>query len=275
MIDPLGTRLRRRTGYTGSALLEPLRHLAMSLMFLTRLPIPFSRTVHRASLADSMGMFPVAGAIIGLCGAGVLVVLHMAGLPAHLSATLAVAATLLITGCLHEDGLADTADGFWGGGDRASRLLIMRDSRIGTYGTIALILAVAIRVMALAEIVHLQWVIVIILTATAGAFSRAMMVDLMWSTSPARSDGLSHMAGRPERHVALVGILVALLFVVATGFAYRPDAALLAVAGATLATAAMRAMAIRFIDGQTGDVCGAAQVVSEAAMLIVFAAMVR
>jgi adenosylcobinamide-GDP ribazoletransferase len=260
---------------SGSFLLEPLRHLGMSLIFLTRLPIPFSRTLQRPKLADSMGMFPLAGAIVGAASGSLLFLFHGLGLPDHLAAVLTVLVTLLMTGCLHEDGLADVADGFGGGKDKASRLLIMRDSRIGTYGTASLILVLMLRLFAFVELVQLQWVVALLSISAAGAFSRAMMVDLMWSTRPARNDGLSHMAGRPERDVAFMAILIGLLVTVAASYVYRLDTGLLAVAGATFTTAAIRAIAIKLIDGQTGDVCGAAQVLSEAAMLVVFAAMVR
>jgi adenosylcobinamide-GDP ribazoletransferase len=255
--------------------LNPFRHLGLSLMFLTRLPLPFARTLNRPKLADAMSMFGIAGAIIGALVGGLTVALLALGLPSHLAAAVSVSVLLLVTGALHEDGLADVADGFGGGHGRADRLSIMRDSRIGTFGTLALVMALAIKVLALAEISRLQWFTVILLCAACGSFSRAMMVDLMWSTQPARSDGLSHMAGRPDRHVALIAILTAVVLVAACAYVFRVDAALFAIASGTLFAAIMRAASIRYIDGQTGDVCGATQVLVELSMLVVFAAMVR
>ncbi len=92
--------------------------------------------------------------VVGLIGAVVYVLAHRAGLPAWPAAALSVAATLFATGCLHEDGLADTADGFGGGKTREQKLDIMRDSRIGTYGVCALALSLLIRVSALASLLR-------------------------------------------------------------------------------------------------------------------------
>ncbi len=256
-------------------LLTPLRMLIMCLMFLTRLPMPFSRTIARLRLTDSMGLFAVAGALIGCAIAGLLCVLHWLGVPSTMAAVLACGASVLITGALHEDGLADVADGFGGGKDRQARLEIMRDSRIGSFGTIALIIVLALKVLAFAELTRLPAATTVILVAAAAAFSRAMMVDLMWSTRPARTDGLSHMVGRPERPAALIAILSAIGILVFAGYMFRADGALFAVAVGTGAAALVRFTAIRLIDGQTGDVCGTVQVLTEIAMLTVFASMVR
>jgi adenosylcobinamide-GDP ribazoletransferase len=255
--------------------LDPFRQLIMSLTFLTQLPIPFSRTAGRMRLTDGMSVFPLAGALIGAAVGGLLHLFHWIGVPNHIAAALAVIVGLLMTGALHEDGLADVTDGFGGGKDRKERLDIMRDSRIGSYGTLALITIIGLKLLCYAELVRLPLVNVLILTATAGAFSRALMVDLMFSTRHARDDGLSHMAGRPDRPTALVALLSAIGIAVVAGFMFRPDAALFAVAAAVGVAASLRYFAIRMIDGQTGDVCGAVQVLAEVAMLAVFASMVR
>ncbi len=255
--------------------LLPFRQLIMSLTFLTRLPVPFSRTAGRMRLTDGMSLFPVAGAMIGAAVGGLLCFFQWIGMPAFIAAALALPGGLLVTGALHEDGLADVADGFGGGKDRNERLDIMRDSRIGSYGTLALICVVGLKLLCFAELLRLPFAYVIVLTATAGAFSRAMMVDLMFSTRHARDDGLSHMAGRPDRPTALIALLSAIAIAVVAGFMFRADAALFAIAAAVGVSAALRAYAIKMIDGQTGDVCGAVQVLAEVSMLAVFASMVR
>jgi adenosylcobinamide-GDP ribazoletransferase len=252
-----------------------LAQLVACLTFLTRLPIPFARTLDLPRLSASMGLFGVAGAIIGALLALALTGLLALGVPKALAAGLAILFGLLATGALHEDGLADVADGFGGGRDKAQRLQIMRDSRIGSYGTMALIMALGLKLLALAEIARLPWPSVVILCAAAGAFSRAMVVDLMWSTNSARMDGLSVMAGRPGRLAAITAIVTALGIAALSALMFRSDAALFAVAAATLTATLLRTTAIRLIDGQTGDVCGAVQVAAELAMLIVFASMVR
>jgi adenosylcobinamide-GDP ribazoletransferase len=253
----------------------PLRKFIMSMMFLTRLPVPFSRTTDRLRLADSMSLFGLAGAVIGAICGGVMVLFLLIGMPPAIAALLACGAGLLMTGALHEDGLADVADGFGGGKNMQERLAIMRDSRIGSYGTLALLILLGLRVLCYAELLLLPALPVIVVLAAAGAFSRAMMVDVMWSTRPARLDGLSHLAGRPDRSTTFAAIISALIIAVLAGYLIRPDAAVLAVAAATIVTAAIRFQAIRLIDGQTGDVCGAVQVAGEVAMLAVFAAFVR
>jgi hypothetical protein len=121
--------------------IRPFAETLLALSFLTRLPIPFVRTLDMPPLAQAMRFFPLAGALIGCISAGVLIGANMLGLPSLLAAVIALSVGTLVTGALHEDGLADVADGFGGGKTREARLEIMRDSRIGTYGTIALVLS--------------------------------------------------------------------------------------------------------------------------------------
>ena len=118
--------------------IRPFAEFVHALRFLTRLPVPFARTLDLPPLSQSMRVFPAAGALIGALTGLLLSGLEWSGLPPLVYGALAVAAGLAVTGALHEDGLADTADGFGGGKSRERRLEIMRDSRIGTYGTLAL-----------------------------------------------------------------------------------------------------------------------------------------
>ncbi|MBO0718105.1 MAG: adenosylcobinamide-GDP ribazoletransferase, partial [Rhizobiales bacterium] len=120
-----------------------------SLAFSTRLPlVPTSPTAK--AVANAAWAFPVTGLVVGLIGALVYVLAHRLGLPAWPAAALSVAATLVVTGALHEDGLADTADGFGGGDTLQSKLDIMRDSRTGAYGVCALVLSLLLRIGVLA-----------------------------------------------------------------------------------------------------------------------------
>jgi adenosylcobinamide-GDP ribazoletransferase len=120
--------------------------LSVSVLFCTRLPLAHSRPFADGEIARAVWAFPLAGFVVGVIGAVIYVVAARAGVPPWPAAALAVAATLGVTGALHEDGLADTADGFGGGTTREDKLAIMRDSRIGTYGVCALILSFIIRV---------------------------------------------------------------------------------------------------------------------------------
>jgi adenosylcobinamide-GDP ribazoletransferase len=189
---------------------RPFAELVHAAKFLTRLPIPFSRTLDAPPLAETMGMFSIVGALIGCASAVVLLVCNAVHLPPQLSALLAVAFGLLMTGGLHEDGLADTADGLGGGKSRERRLEIMRDSRIGAYGAMALIVAISMRAVCYGVLVGLApWALIAVLAA-CHAFSRAMMVDLLWATGPARLDGLSVYAGQPRRGTAMFAIAAGL-----------------------------------------------------------------
>src|ERR1019366_4569859 len=110
-------------------------------MLLTRLPVGwFSGTQAPAGIADAVWAFPIAGAVVGGIGGGVFWGCSALGLPPAVAAVWTLVATLLVTGALHEDGLADTADGFGGGRTREQKLEIMRDSRIGSFGALAVML---------------------------------------------------------------------------------------------------------------------------------------
>jgi adenosylcobinamide-GDP ribazoletransferase len=251
---------------------RPLPEFVHAAKFLTRLPIPFSRTLDPPPLAATMRMFSVVGALIGCGIAAVLLVGNFVQLPQHLSALLAVAFGVLVTGALHEDGLADTADGLGGGKTRDRRLEIMRDSRIGSYGALALIIAVGARVACYAALSTQSPVAVVAALAACQSFSRAMMVDLLWATRPARLDGLSVYAGQPRRSVAMFAIAVGFGLTLLAGYYTSFENAVLALGLGLAATAGIRALAIRLIGGQTGDICGAAQVTCEVMMLTAFLA---
>jgi adenosylcobinamide-GDP ribazoletransferase len=252
---------------------RPFAEFLVALRFLTRLPVPFVRTLDPPRLAAAMGMFPVAGAVVGALTGAILTLCNLAGLPEFFCAALALGAGAIVTGGLHEDGLADVADGFGGGKTREQRLEIMRDSRIGTYGAMALIIVVLARAALFARLLDLPSGSTIILLASAGAFSRALVVDLMWATRPARSDGLSVMAGRPSRNTTLLALSIGGLGAwAAAAYVLAPAASLVALSAAAVTLAVVRALAMRKIGGQTGDVCGAGQILAETAMLAVYAA---
>jgi adenosylcobinamide-GDP ribazoletransferase len=252
---------------------RPIAGFLVSLRFLTRLPVPFVRRLDPPPLNVAMGMFPLAGALIGAMTGVILVLCRLVGLPEYFAAAAALGALALTTGALHEDGLSDVADGFAGAQSRERRLEIMRDSRIGAYGALALCIITLGRASLYVALLEMPPGATIILLASAAAFSRALMVDLMWATKPARPDGLSVLAGRPSRNTTLLALLIGGIGAgVGASYALAPAAAVVALiaGGATLAI--VRALAMRKIGGQTGDVIGAGQVLSETAMLAVYAA---
>ena len=167
---------------------------AIAVAFLTRVPIgPPAEAGWR--LADAAWAFPLVGAGIGVIAALCLPGRRNSGLGPGPAALLAVLAGLGVTGALHEDGLADTADGFFGGGDRERRLAIMRDSRHGTYGILALVLSVGLRAAALAQTGEAIYAGLALIAAHAA--SRALLPAAMRALPPARDDGLGADAGRP------------------------------------------------------------------------------
>jgi adenosylcobinamide-GDP ribazoletransferase len=241
--------------------------LKTGLAFLTRLPLVHSQPVTGGDVARASWTFPVIGAGVGAFGALIYWLAHGLGLPAFVCAALAVAATLLITGGLHEDGLADTADGFGAGVTPGRKLEIMRDSQIGTYGVAALILSLLLRVGAIASLAEPGLAALALIAAHAGA--RATLPAFMRRVPRARQDGLSADAGEPPQQssaiAAAIGLVVLLLCL---GFSATLIAAVLLAAALGL----MAWLCLRQIGGQTGDVLGALEQVSEILILLVAAA---
>jgi len=255
--------------------IRPISELLVSLQFLTRIPVPFVKTVDPVPLAQAMRMFAIAGGIIGAVNGLLVVGLSFLLLPDVMAAAIAIGFGLFLTGAIHEDGLADTADGLLGGKTRERRLEIMRDSRIGTYGASALVLAILCKASAYHTLGELKPLHAILILAATGAFSRAMVVDMMWATRSARSDGLASMAGRPTRAAALFSIITGGALTVWAGWFIAPIAGIEAMLVALVITALMRRAATRLVGGQTGDICGAVQVLAEIGMLATFFASIH
>ena len=244
----------------------PFEEFAIATALLTRLPIGVA-VPEEGAIAAAAWALPLVGAAIGGIIALAFLAAELAGFAAATAALVAVAAGLLITGALHEDGLADTADGFGGGRDRETKLAIMRDSRHGTFGVLALVFSIALRAAALAAIgepIHTGLALV-----AAHAASRGALPPLMRLLAPARTDGLGAAAGRPSRAVAIAAPAIGAAIALAT---LGP---VLGAAGLVLAGAAVALMALlarRQIGGYTGDVLGAFQQIGEVVMLLAAAA---
>ena len=238
--------------------------LQSSVLFLTRLPFPRGKPAGGASLAQAAWAFPIAGVLVGAVGAVVYALVHRVGVPAWPAAALAVAATMATTGALHEDALADTADGFGGGQTREQKLDIMRDSRTGAFGVCALALSILLRVSALASLADTALVVPALIAAHAGA--RAVMPAFMLFVPPARRDGLSFAAGRPPgwsaAAAAILGILV-------TAICLGPARAAVAAILLLIVLGLMARLSLRQIGGQTGDTLGALEQAGEIVVLLV------
>lgn len=245
--------------------LPPLRQglfdLHLAAAFLTRVPLPDLGMVPTGALARAMRAFPLVGAGVGLV-AGLVFLAAWAVLPPLPSALLAIVAGTLLTGALHEDGLADTADGLGARGGRERRLEVMRDSRNGTFGVLALVFAVGLKASALAAapsgLAGLGALV------AAAALSRALVPAAMQVMPPARTDGLGAGAGTPDASVAALAAVLGLMLCGA-GLAWAAPAAIVA---ALAASVAVILLARRTLGGFTGDVLGALQQVSEVAILL-------
>jgi adenosylcobinamide-GDP ribazoletransferase len=241
-----------------------LAEAQVAAMTLTRLPA--GRIDGQApGIGDGAWAFPLVGAVVGGLGWVLFAGAGAAGLPAALAAVVAVFGMVAATGALHEDGLADVADGFGGGHEPAQKLAIMRDSRIGSFGALALVALIGVRVAAISALAAaggLFWEFVAI-----QAVSRGAVVAIMQAEPPARENGLGHSASRPgsaRTAAALAAALALALPLGATGLALA--------LGVAAAGAGVAALARRQIGGQTGDVLGAVQAASEAAGWLVLAA---
>lgn len=236
-------------------------HLLSALALLTRLPLPD----HRPAGAEAAWAWPLVGLVLGALASLLAAALLALGVAPGPVAAVTLITLALQTGALHEDGLSDTADGLLGGRTTERRLEIMKDSRIGSYGALALVLVALVAWSALADLLA-QGPFWTALIAAAG-ISRAPMVVLMAALPPARVTGLSVATGRPAPGTAALAVGIALLIallLLGTG-------ALAPVLAALTVSALLALAAHRLIGGQTGDILGASQQLSFAACLALIA----
>lgn len=229
----------------------------LAVVFLTRLPLGFALPDREVPLRRSLWAFPLAGAVVGAIAA---LPLLLPG-PPLVTATLSVVLAVWLTGGLHEDGLADFTDGM-GGKTREDRLRIMRDPAVGSYGTLALIACLFMRVVSIAALGPAAPMALI----AAAATGRAVMVLVAAVLPAARTDGLGRAAaqagGGQAMGQAIVAGLIALAALFLTGrFALAGLIAALVMALVVIRTARSR------LGGQTGDVLGSAAILAETAAL--------
>jgi len=252
------------------ALATWLDDLRAAVMFLTRLPV---RGQAAPLWPRLMRAFPLAGALIGALSAAVLVAAMWLNLGAWSAALLALAASVTITGALHEDGLADCCDAL-GARDRARRLDIMRDSRLGAFGVLGMIFAIALPVAALARIVeHAGAMAAAAALVSAHAVSRLAPIWLLHALPAARADGRGAEAGRPGWDVVLQAALAAAMVWTILFMPFAGKAAAAPLLAAALAAWMGARFALAAFGGQTGDVAGAAEVLARMAFLLAAAAM--
>lgn len=239
---------------------QAVGQLHLALVFLTRLPLPHLREPV-APVGRSLWAAPLVGFLIGVGMAAVWIGALTLGLSAAVAAGLALGAGILLTGGLHEDGLADVADGFWGSPHRDRRLEILRDSRLGAYGALALVMGLGLRWAALSGASPQVGIVACLVAPVLGRATLPLTLALL---PPARPDGLGAGAGQ------IPGWAVSVAWTLAGGIA-------MAVAGAPGLQAATLSgvlllgwcwLSWRKIGGQTGDVLGAGAVLAEILSLI-------
>ncbi|AXS40106.1 adenosylcobinamide-GDP ribazoletransferase [Breoghania sp. L-A4] len=256
-----------------SALAPWLADIAAAMRFFSRLPVPrLGPDDDPAAMPDftrASRATPVAGALIALPGALLLLALSLTALPPLVIAALTLCALIATSGGLHEDGLADVADGFFGAHTAEKRLDIMRDSRVGTYGVLALAMALILAAGLLETLLirHGAWATALALVG-AGAISRAVAL-WPWVMLPcARPGGLAAQAGQPGKDAVVgafvLGAVLTLPQAVTIGLAHW----LAALGASGLATLGTGSLARAKIGGHTGDVIGAAQQLAALAFLI-------
>ena len=250
---------------------EELVVFLLAVQFLTRLPVRSQHLFTQARLAATPRYYPFVGALIGAFSGAVFWLAHLV-FPASLSIVLAVAASLVATGALHEDGFADTCDGLGGGGTRERALEIMRDGRLGTYGAAGLGLILAAKVLALtaAPAEAVPWLLI-----AAHAASRSSAVLALATGNYVRDAGIADpvadAVGPASLALALAtGVAAACVLLGAAA----PAAVLVGLGGLATGHVAMRSLYERKLGGYTGDCLGAVQQTSELGMYLGVAAAV-
>lgn len=243
--------------------------LVVALSFFSRLPL--GARPRAFGLSTAAGAWPLAGLLIAVVPAAALVIDHWLGLPPLVIAIFVVATGVAMTGGLHEDGLADTFDGLAHGRSREARLAIMRDSRLGTFGAIALILVLGVKAAAIgALLVYPSRAVLAILCAAV--ISRALAVWHWSGTPPARNDGVAFRAGWPDTIAVQLGLLTALPAAI-VALIWFGWAGVLGLFLAVLAVSHYTWLVKRRFGGHTGDTIGACQQVAETMLLAGFSSL--
>ncbi|ABM97292.1 cobalamin-5'-phosphate synthase (plasmid) [Methylibium petroleiphilum PM1] len=260
-------------------LVRELRLFMLALQFLTRVPVPAWVGFDPAQMRRAVRHFPLVGVLIGAFSAGIALAASRLW-PPTVAAALAVAATVWLTAAFHEDGLADTFDALLGAAPRDKALAIMKDSRIGTYGAVALVLSLLLRTLLLAELMARDPAAAAVILIAAHASGRSAAVALMAALPYARTeegDAAQAKAGSVARDVpgidAAWAVAVGLLTL---AFAAWTQASPIAAGASLLALGCMvlmlRHWLRRHLGGYTGDTLGAAEQFGEVAVLLSFAA---
>ena len=232
----------------------------LAVQFLTRLPLPFGEIYSPQRMAAAVRYYPLVGVLVGVVSAGAFLV-AVKVFPAPLAVPLAIAVGLLVTGAFHEDGLADTFDGIGGGLSREKALEIMKDSRLGTYGTLVLVMALALKVGAL---IMLPVTLVAAAIVASHGLSRLSSVLVIATSRYVRDEGTGKpVAGGVSPASLMVALATSAAVIAAWCVWHDPIALAWAMAGLTLGHLLMRLFFEPKLGGYTGDTLGAVQQASE------------
>lgn len=239
-----------------------------AFMLLTRISL-FGKppTLKTRSAAHAVWVYPIVGAVLGACAGFIGVYAVYCGLPPYVSAVLVIATLILCTGALHEDGLADTCDGLWGGHNPQQRYDIMHDSRIGVYGALALILSVLLRHQAIVSVFnHSPYAVVTALVVVCGLSRAALGIGLAFVPNVQHSKSASYVGVCPKP-IALLAILIAF----ALAYALLGLTMGISILGLSMIAACLFVLwfGYRKIGGKNGDILGASQQTSEIVGLLV------
>ncbi len=240
----------------------------VALQFLTRIPLKRIDPLPDDWLPRSAKYMPLVGALLGIV-TGAVVLISALVCPWPVPIVLGLTFAVLLTGALHEDGLADTADAFGGGSSRERCLEIMKDSRIGTYGTLALIATLALKGTALTQTDPVS-VVRILIAAYAGARLAAVLALVALPYAGGEnvkvSRAPSDMTGNEIAVAIATGLIPGLLVL-------SPVAFLASTLLAGMAASVVAWIAHRKIGGYTGDVLGAVEQIYETAFIVVAVAI--
>ncbi len=236
-----------------------LRHLAAATMYLTRLPLPARLTNDNPPVSEIAPYFPLVGMMVGSIGAAVAYI-SASVFPLEIAILLSMAATIYLTGAFHEDGFADVCDGFGGGWEKDRILAIMKDSRVGSFATVGVILILALKYQAL---IHIP-VNELVKSMIAGhAISRAMPVVMSCFMVNVRETNMRTDEKPMFQSQTLLQGAVALVFGLLPMIVLHDKAVYWSLVPLFAVTVLMARFFKRWIGGYTGDCCGAVQQVTE------------
>lgn len=259
--EPDGEKRRRGLSF------RTLAHIAASLQMLTRFRLFQDRNWPTDIYRESIAWFPLVGILVGTMGAAIDGIGSIIGLTPFVTAPLAVAAMIWMTGALHEGGLANFADGTGGGQNPAEKIAIMQDSRIGTYGTLAVGLLIITKIGALSSFSNSEYVFAGLVVA--GAWSRILMPLAATWLRPINADESIAQLGQPSGTRLAIGLILAALWALLL-LDFVTALTLLAVG--TLTALAITSFARTQIGGFNRDVLSAVQQCSELSMLVILVA---